>query len=190
MQRRPLLKALLASGALALGGQVARAEEPGITATSIKIGSTNGLSGPTSGYGVISRVDAAYFKMINDQGGIGGRKIDFIYYDDGYSPPSTVQQTRRLIEQDGVAFIFNTVGTATNTAIRRYLNQKKIPHLFLTTGADKWADPQRFPWSIGLLPSCRTEAQIYAKSILRGKPDGKVAVLYQNDDFGKTIWRA
>ncbi len=188
MRRRSLLTGVAAGGVLAgLPGiaRRARAEEPGVTATEIKIGSTNALSGPASAYGVISRTNAAYFNMVNDQGGIGGRKINFIFYDDGYAPPRTVEQTRRLVEQDGVAFMFNALGTATNNAVQRYLNQKKIPQLFLATGADRWGDYQHFPWTMGFQPSYRIEAQIYAKTILRDQPKGKVAVLYQNDDFGK-----
>ena len=156
-----------------------------MTATEIRIGSTNSLSGPLSSYSVISRCTAAMFKRQNDEGGIAGRKISFTVYDDGFQPPKTLEQARRLIEQDKVAFLFNTLGTATNSAIQRYVNARKVPHLFLATGADKWANPQEFPWTIGWQPSYRVEAQIYAKHILEQKPDAKVALLYQNDDFGK-----
>jgi branched-chain amino acid transport system substrate-binding protein len=134
---------------------------------------------------VSAKLEAAFFKMINDQGGVAGRKINFISLDDGYSPPKTVEQVRRLVEEDQVAFLFNTVGTATNSAIQRYVNEKKVPNLFITSGADKWDDYQQFPWTMGFQPSYRTEAQIYAKYILREKPNRKIAILYQNDDFGK-----
>jgi branched-chain amino acid transport system substrate-binding protein len=158
---------------------------PGVTATEIKIGNTNPYSGPNSAYSVIAKLETAFFKMINDQDGVGGRKINFISLDDGYSPPKTVEQVRRLIEEDQVALLFNTLGTACNTAIQKYLNQKQVPHLFLSTGADKWGDYQHFPWTMGYNPSYRTEAQIYAKYILANKPDAKIGILYQNDDFGK-----
>ena len=161
------------------------AETPGVTATEIKIGHTIAYSGPASSYGVIGKHHAAYFNMINEQGGIAGRKINFISLDDGYSPPKTVEQVRRLVEQDQVAFLFQTLGTASNTAIQRYVNQKKVPHLFISTGADKWGDYRNFPWTMGFQPSYRTEAQIYTKYILEQKPDAKIAILYQNDDFGK-----
>ncbi len=164
----------------------ARAEDtPGVTATEIKIGNTNPHSGPASAYGVIATADAAYFRMVNDQGGIGGRKINFISYDDGYSPPRTVQQTRRLVEQDGVAFIFNGLGTPCQTAVHAYMNSHKVPQLFVATGADKWGDYAHYPWTMGWQPSYRTEAAIYGKYLLQEKPDAKVAILYQNDDFGK-----
>jgi branched-chain amino acid transport system substrate-binding protein len=158
---------------------------PGVTATELRIGNTDAYSGPASAYGVIAKTEAAFFKMVNDQGGVGGRKINFISYDDGYNPPKTVEQVRRLIEEDQVAFLFQTLGTPTNTAIQRYVNQKKVPHLFISTGADKWGDYQHFPWTMGYQPSYRTEAQIYTKYMLTQKPDAKMAILYQNDDFGK-----
>jgi branched-chain amino acid transport system substrate-binding protein len=158
---------------------------PGVSATEIRIGSTNALSGPLSAYSVISRCTAAMFKRVNDEGGINGRKITFIVYDDGFQPPKTLEQARRLIEQDKVAFLFNTLGTPTNSAVQRYVNQRKIPHLFLATGADKWANPREYPWTIGWQPSYRGETQIYGKYILEQKPDARIALLYQNDDFGK-----
>ena len=177
------------SGGIALALASSRAgsaaETPGVTDTEIKIGNTHPYSGPASAYGVGGRMDAAFFKMVNDQGGVAGRKINFISYDDGYSPPRTVEQTRRLVEQDGVALIFSPLGTPTNSAIFRYLNEKKVPHLFVASGADKWGDSKTHPWTIGFGPSYRTEAQIYAKYILRTKPNAKIAVFYQNDDFGK-----
>jgi branched-chain amino acid transport system substrate-binding protein len=163
----------------------AMADSPGVTATEIKIGNTMPYSGPVSSYSPIGKLETAYFKMINEQGGIAGHKIDFISLDDGYSPPKTVEQTRRLVEEDQVDFLFNTLGTPTNSAIVRYVNQKKVPHLFVATGAAKWGGEKQYPWTTGFQPDYRTEAQIYAKYILQQKPDAKVAVLYQNDDFGK-----
>jgi branched-chain amino acid transport system substrate-binding protein len=163
----------------------AMADSPGVTATELKIGNTMPYSGPVSSYSPIGKLETAYFKMINEQGGIAGHKIDFISLDDGYSPPKTVEQTRRLVEEDQVAFLFNTLGTPTNSAIVRYVNQKKVPHLFVATGAAKWGDEKLYPWTTGFQPDYRTEAEIYAKYILQQKPDAKVAVLYQNDDFGK-----
>ena len=183
LNRRQMLAATTATLA---APRIARAQEtPGVTASEIRIGSTNALSGPVSAYSVISRCTAAMFKRVNDEGGINGRKINFIVYDDGYQPPKTLEQVRRLIEQDRAAFLFNTLGTPTNNAIHRYVNQRKIPHLFLATGADKWANPQEYPWTIGWQPSYRVETQIYAKFMLEQKPDAKIALLYQNDDFGK-----
>ena len=151
----------------------------------IKIGQTMPYSGPASAYGTIVKLHQAFFKKVNDEGGINGAKINFISLDDGYSPPKTVEQVRRLVEQDQVALLFNTLGTPTNSAIQRYVNQKKVPHLFISTGADKWGDYEHFPWTMGFQPSYRTEAQIYTKYILKEKPNAKIAILYQNDDFGK-----
>jgi branched-chain amino acid transport system substrate-binding protein len=171
-----------------IGATVPRAaadDLPGVTATELKIGNTNAYSGPASAYGIIAKAETAFFKMVNEQGGVAGRKINFISYDDGYSPPKTVEQVRRLVEEDKVAFLFNTLGTPTNTAIHRYVNQKKVPQLFISTGADKWGDYQHFPWTMGFQPSYRTEAQIYTKYLLNQNPHAKLAVLYQNDDFGK-----
>jgi branched-chain amino acid transport system substrate-binding protein len=160
-------------------------ETPGVTATELKIGHTIAYSGPASSYGVIGRFETAFFDMVNEQGGVAGRKINFISLDDGYSPPKTVEQVRRLVEVDQVALLFNTLGTPTNSAIHRYVNQKKVPHLFISTGADKWGDYKNFPWTMGYQPSYRTEAQIYTKYILQQRPDAKIAILFQNDDFGK-----
>jgi len=160
-------------------------ETPGVTATEIKIGNTMPYSGPLSSYAVIGRTEAAFFKMVNDQGGIAGRKIDFISLDDGYSPPRTVERMRSLVEQEGVAFIFNSLGTPTNTAVQKYLDDRKVPQLFIATGADKWGNYKQFPWTMGWIPSYRVEARIYAKYILKHKPDAKIGFLYQNDDFGK-----
>ena len=151
----------------------------------IKIGQTMPYSGPLAAYGTIGKTETAFFKMINEKGGINGHKINLISYDDAYTPPKTVEQTRKLVEGDGVAFLFGSVGTAANTAVQPYLNEKKIPQLFIATGADKWADPAKNPWTIGWQPSYRTEATIYARYILKEKPDAKVCVLFQNDDFGK-----
>ena len=151
----------------------------------IKIGNTSPYSGPGSTYGALGKLETAFFGMINEQGGIAGHKINYISLDDSYSPPKTLEQTRRLVEEENVAFTFATLGTPTNSAIVRYMNQKKVPHLFLATGADKWGDVKSFPWTIGWQPSYRTEAQIYATYILAEKPNARIALLYQNDDFGK-----
>jgi len=182
IQRRAILAA---SAALLAAPRLGHAVTVGVTATELKIGNFMPYSGPASAYGVIGRGDAAFFKMINEQGGVGGRQINFISYDDGYSPPRSVEQTRRLVEQDRVAFLFHTLGTPTNSAVVRYVNQRRVPHLFLATGADKWGNYQDTPWTIGWQPSYRTEAQIYAKYMLEQKPNAKIALLHQNDDFGK-----
>jgi len=186
MKRRTILTA--AAGALATPMLMRKAWADtvvGVTKTEIKIGHTIPYSGPASAYGVIGKSHTAFWKMINDQGGIKGRKINFISLDDGYSPPRTVEQVRRLVEQDQVACLFNTLGTPNNSAIQKYVNSKKVPTLFVATGADKWGDYKHFPWLIGWQPSYQIEAQIYAKYIMKNKPDAKVAILYQNDDFGK-----
>jgi branched-chain amino acid transport system substrate-binding protein len=184
--RRTFLQSSAAAAAFAAGASSARADDtPGITDTEIKIGQTMPYSGPASAYGVIGRTEAAYFKMINEQGGINGRKINFISLDDAYSPPKTVEQVRRLVEDEKVAFLFQTLGTAPNLAIRQYLNDNKTPQLFVSTGAAVFADPQHFPWTIGFNPNYQTEARIYGKHILATKPDAKIGVLYQNDGFGK-----
>lgn len=158
---------------------------PGVTADTIKIGQTMPYSGPASAYGVIGKTHQAYVKMLNSKGGVNGRKIELISLDDSYAPPKTVEQIRKLVEQDNVAFIFNSLGTPSNTAIQKYLNEKKVPQLFVATGADKWADPQNFPWTMGWQPSYRTEAHIYSRYLEKEKPNAKLCVLYQNDDFGK-----
>lgn len=185
--RRFLLQSAAAAAAYSAPGfRTARAENaPGVTDTEIKIGQTIPYSGPASAYGVIGRTEMAYFKMINEQGGVNGRKINFISVDDGYSPPRTVEQVRRLVEEEHVAFLFQTLGTACNLAVREYLNDNKIPQLFLLTGASVFADPLHFPWTMGFIPNYQTEARIFAKHILATKPDAKIAVLYQNDGFGK-----
>jgi len=159
--------------------------DTGATDTEIKIGNIMPYSGPASAYGVIGKTEAAYFKKINDAGGINGRKINFISYDDGYSPPKTVEQARKLVESDEVLFVFNSLGTPPNSAIHKYMNSKKVPQLFVATGATKWNDPKDFPWTMGWQPNYQSETQIYAKYILKEKPDAKIAVLYQNDDYGK-----
>ncbi|WP_426437669.1 ABC transporter substrate-binding protein [Bradyrhizobium genosp. P] len=159
--------------------------DTGATDTEIKVGNIMPYSGPASAYGVIGKTEEAYFKMINDQGGINGRKVSFVSYDDAYSPPKAVEQVRKLVESDEVLLVFNPLGTPSNTAIQKYLNAKKIPQLFVATGATKWNDPKTFPWTMGWQPSYQSEAQIYAKWLMKEKPDAKVAILYQNDDFGK-----
>jgi branched-chain amino acid transport system substrate-binding protein len=179
---------ILLAAVLVLGGKLTWAAGqygPGASDTEIKIGNTMPYSGPASAYGIIGKTEAAYFAMINQQGGINGRKINFISRDDGYSPPKTVEQVRQLVEQDEVLFLFSTLGTPTNTAIHSYLNDNKVPQLFVATGADQWNDPTHFPWTMGLIPSYGTEAHIYARYILKNLPGAKIAVLYQNDDFGK-----
>src|ERR1700728_595968 len=159
--------------------------DTGATDTEIKIGNVEAYSGPASAYGVIGKTEDAYFKMINDAGGINGRKINFISYDDGYSPPKTVEQVRKLIESDEVLLVFNALGTPTQTAVQKYQNTKKVRQLVVATGASKWNDPKDFPWTMGFQPSYRVEARIFAKYILKNKPGAKIAVFYQNDDFGK-----
>jgi branched-chain amino acid transport system substrate-binding protein len=159
--------------------------DTGATDTEIKIGNIMPYSGPASAYGVIGKTEQAYFNKINAEGGINGRKIDFISYDDAYSPPKAVEQARKLVESDEVLLIFNSLGTPSNTAIQKYLNAKKVPQLFVATGATKWNDPKDFPWTMGWQPSYQSEARIYAKYLIEQMPNAKIAVLYQNDDFGK-----
>jgi branched-chain amino acid transport system substrate-binding protein len=159
--------------------------DTGATDAEIKIGNIMPYSGPASAYGVIGKTEAAYFKKINAEGGINGRKINFISYDDSYSPPKAVEQARKLVESDEVLLLFNPLGTPSNSAIQKYLNAKKIPQLFVATGATKWNDPKNFPWTMGWQPSYQSEARIYAKYLMKEKPDAKIAVMYQNDDFGK-----
>ncbi len=186
--RSRLVSAVAATAFVALTNQGAMAQktyDTGASDTEIKIGNVEAYSGPASAYGVIGKTEEAYFKMVNDAGGVNGRKINFISYDDGYSPPKTVEQVRKLIESDEVFLIFNALGTPTQSAVQKYQNTKKVPQLFLATGASKWNDPKDFPWTMGFQPSYRVEARIFAKYILKNKPDAKVAVFYQNDDFGK-----
>jgi len=159
--------------------------DSGASDTEIKIGNIMPYSGPASAYAAIGKTEEAYFNKINAEGGINGRKIKFISYDDGYSPPKTVEQARKLVESDNVLLIFGSLGTSTNGAIRKYMNEKKVPQLFVASGASKWNDPKQYPWTMGWQPSYASEAKIYAKYIMKEKPDGKIGVLYQNDDFGK-----
>jgi len=173
---------------LAAGGSSALAQkkyDPGVTDTEIKIGNIMPYSGPASAYGVIGRTETAYFRKINAEGGINGRKINFISYDDAYSPPKAVEQARKLVESDEVLLIFDPLGTPSNTAIQKYMNAKKVPQLFVSTGATKWNDPQNFPWTMGWAPNYQSEARIYARYILRERPNARIGVLYQNDDYGK-----
>jgi len=159
--------------------------DPGASDTEIKIGNTNPYSGPASAYGTIGKTIGAYFKMVNEQGGVNGRKVNFISYDDGYSPPKTVEMARKLVEQDQVLFVFQTLGTPCNTAIHKYMNMSKVPQLHVATGATKWNDPKNFPWTMGWQPNYQTEGRIYAQHILRTKPNAKIGILFQNDDYGK-----
>ncbi|MDB5501586.1 MAG: branched-chain amino acid transporter substrate-binding protein [Tardiphaga sp.] len=184
---RAIAVSMAAALSIALGGSALAQKkyDTGATDTEIKIGNIMPYSGPASSYGVIGKTETAYFNMINDQGGINGRKINFISYDDGYSPPKAVEQVRKLVESDEVLFVFNSLGTPSNTAFQKYLNGKKIPQLFVATGASKWNDPKNFPWTMGWQPSYQVEAKIYAKYLMKEKPDARIAVLYQNDDFGK-----
>jgi ABC-type branched-subunit amino acid transport system substrate-binding protein len=174
------LLAASSSGALAQ-----KKYDTGASDTEIKIGNIMPYSGPASAYGVIGKTEQAYFNKINAAGGINGRKITFISYDDGYSPPKAVEQARKLVESDEVLFVFNSLGTPSNSAIHKYMNSKKVPQLFVATGATKWNDAKDFPWTMGWQPNYQSESQIYAKYLLKNKPDAKIAVLYQNDDYGK-----
>jgi branched-chain amino acid transport system substrate-binding protein len=172
---------------VAIGAQAQSKYDTGATDTEIKIGQTIAYSGPASAYGTIGKTEQAFFKMINEQGGINGRKINLISLDDAYSPPKTVEQVRKLVEQDEVLFLWQTLGTASNSAVHKYVNQKKIPHVFVASGATKWGDPKNFPWTMGGQPAYQTDAQILARYVLKTKPDAKIAVLYQNDDLGKDL---
>jgi branched-chain amino acid transport system substrate-binding protein len=174
------LLAATSSGALAQ-----KKYDTGANDTEIKIGNIMPYSGPASAYGVIGKTEEAYFRKINAEGGINGRKINFISYDDAYSPPKTVEQARKLVESDEVLLVFNPLGTPPNTAIQKYLNTKKVPQLFVATGATKWNDPKEFPWTMGWQPNYQSEGRVYAQHVLKEKPDGKIAILYQNDDYGK-----
>ncbi|MBS0241009.1 MAG: ABC transporter substrate-binding protein [Proteobacteria bacterium] len=162
--------------------------DDGASDTEIKIGNTMPYSGNASAYGVIGKTSEAVFKMINDKGGINGRKINFISYDDGYSPPKTVEMVRKLVEEDKVLLVFNPLGTPSNTAIHKYMNQKKVPQLLVSTGASKWGDPEHFPWTMGYQPDYATEGSIYAKHILATVKDPKIGILMQNDDYGKDYY--
>ena len=177
--------AVIAFAAMSGSALAQKKYDTGATDTEIKVGNIMPYSGPASAYGVIGKTEAAYFKMINDAGGINGRKINFVTYDDGYSPPKAVEQARKLVESDEVLLVFNPLGTPSNSAIQKYLNSKKVPQLFVATGATKWNDPKDFPWTMGWQPSYQSEARIYAKFLLKEKPTGKIAIMFQNDDFGK-----
>ncbi|MCK1540516.1 ABC transporter substrate-binding protein [Bradyrhizobium sp. 160] len=179
------LGALVLAATLSTTASAQKKYDTGASDTEIKIGNIMPYSGPASAYGVIGKTEEAFFRKINAEGGINGRKINFITYDDGYSPPKTVEQARKLVESDEVLLIFNSLGTPPNSAIQKYMNQKKVPQLFVATGATKWNDPQNFPWTMGWQPNYQSETIIYAKYILKNKPDAKIAVLYQNDDYGK-----
>jgi branched-chain amino acid transport system substrate-binding protein len=178
------LAALLAASVMT-AASAQKKYDPGATDTEIKVGNIMPYSGPASAYATIGKTEEAYFKKINSEGGINGRKITFISYDDAYSPPKTVEQARKLVESDEVLLIFNSLGTANNTAIQKYMNTKKVPQLFVSTGAAKWNDPKNFPWTMGWQPNYQTEARIYAAYILKNHPGKTIGVLYQNDDFGK-----
>jgi branched-chain amino acid transport system substrate-binding protein len=177
--------ALAVLAATSSGALAQKKYDTGATDTEIKIGNIMPYSGPASAYGVIGKTEEAYFRKVNAEGGINGRKINFISYDDGYSPPKTVEQARKLVESDEVLIVFNPLGTPPNTAIQKYMNSKKVPQLFVATGATKWNDPKDFPWTMGWQPNYQSESRIYAKYILKEKPDAKIAILYQNDDYGK-----
>jgi branched-chain amino acid transport system substrate-binding protein len=178
--------ALLGGAALAVSPAAAQKKyDTGASDTEIKIGNTNPYSGPASAYGVIGKTITAYFNKVNAEGGVNGRKINFISYDDGYSPPKTVEQARKLVESDEVLLLFQTLGTPSNTAIQKYMNAKKVPQLFVATGATKWNDPKNYPWTIGWQPNYQSEGHIYAQYLLKNQPNGKIGILYQNDDYGK-----
>ncbi|QQO19618.1 ABC transporter substrate-binding protein [Bradyrhizobium diazoefficiens] len=180
-----LAAALALTAALSTAASAQKKYDTGASDTEIKIGNIMPYSGPASAYGVIGKTEEAFFRKVNAEGGINGRKINFISYDDAYSPPKTVEQARKLVESDEVLLIFNSLGTPPNSAIQKYMNSKKVPQLFVATGATKWNDPKEFPWTMGWQPNYQSEAQIYAKYMLKNHPDAKIAVLYQNDDYGK-----
>src|ERR1700759_5208576 len=191
MHKKPRIAAL-ATAVIALaatsGSALAQKKyDTGGTDTEIKVGNMMPYSGPASAIGVPEKIEEAYFKMITEQGGINGRKINFITYDDGYSPPKAVEQARKLVESDEVLFLFGPLGTPSNSAIQKYANSKKVPQLFVATGATKFGDPKDFPWTMGWQPPYQSEGRIYAKYLLKEKPDAKIAVMYQNDDFGKDL---
>ena len=187
MNRRVLVSVAAGMVAVASPALAQKKYDPGASDTEIRVGNIMPYSGPASAYGTIGKAQAAYFRMINEQGGINGRKINFISYDDAYSPPKTVEQARKLVESDEVLLIFSSLGTATNSAIQKYMNAKKVPQLFVATGATKWGDPKNFPWTMGYQPNYQSEGRIYAKYILQHHAAGKVAVLFQNDDYGKDV---
>jgi len=185
---RASITAAVICGSLAIAVSSATAQkryDPGASDTEIKIGNIMPYSGPASSGAVIGKTEAAYFDKINAEGGINGRRIHFITYDDAYSPPKTVEQARKLVESDGVLLIFSSLGTPTNTAIQKYLNNKKVPQLFVATGATKWNDPKHFPWTMGLQANYQSEGHIFAQYLLKEHPNGKIGILFQNDDAGK-----
>lgn len=185
MNRRLALAVLTLAGLSLPAAAMAGTYDDGATDTSIKIGNTNPYSGPASAYGQIGKSIAAYFDTVNASGGINGRKIDFVSLDDGYSPPKTKEQFRKLVESDKVLFVFQSLGTPTNSAVHAYMNREKVPQLFVATGATKWGDPTNFPWTMGWQPNYQTEGRIYANYIKQNLPNAKIAILYQNDDYGK-----
>ena len=187
VSRKHFLAASLVLGlsTLAAPAHAQKKYDPGASDTEIRIGQTMPYSGPASAFGTIGKVQAAYFKMLNEQGGINKRRINFISLDDGYSPPKTVEMVRRLVEQDEVLFLLGTLGTPSNTAIHKYMNTRKVPQLFVVTGASKWNDPKNFPWTMAYTPNYHSEGKLFALDILRNRPNAKIAVLYQNDDYGK-----
>src|SRR5207237_8646567 len=185
MKRTLLPVAAVLAAALAFPALAQKKYDPGASDTEIKIGNTNPYSGPASAYGAIGKAINAYFRMVNERGGINKRKVSFISYDDGYSPPKTVEMVRKLVEQDEVLLLFQSLGTPSNTAIQKYMNAKKVPQLFVATGATKWNDAKNFPWTMGWQPNYQTEARIYERHILQTKPNAKIAVLFQNEDYGK-----
>ena len=182
-----VLLASIAAGLVAVAGPALAQKkyDVGATDTEIKIGNTNPYSGPASAYGLIGKTIDAYFKKVNAEGGINGRKVNFITYDDGYSPPKAVEQVRKLVESDEVLLVFQPLGTPSNTAIQKYMNSKKVPQLFVATGATKWGDPKGNPWTMGWQPTYQAEGQIYAKYIMKNHPNAKIGILFQNDDYGK-----
>ena len=188
MKRMLVPAAFVVAAALAASPALAQKKyDTGASDKEIKIGNINPYSGPASAYGAIGKAIGAYFKKINDEGGVNGRKINFVSYDDGYSPPKAVEMARKLVEQDEVLFIFQSLGTPSNSAIHKYMNAKKVPQLFVATGASKWNDPKNFPWTMGWQPNYQTEGTIYAQHILKNSPNAKIGILYQNDDYGKDV---
>src|SRR5688500_2544870 len=184
MKASAVLAAML-TASFALPTLAQKKYDPGASDTEIKIGNTNPYSGPASAYGTIGKTIAAYFTMVNEQGGINGRKIRFVTYDDGYSPPKTVEMARKLVEQDQVLFLFQTLGTPSNTAIHKYMNMRKVPQMHVATGATKWNDPKNFQWTMGWQPNYQDEAKAYVRYLAKEKPNAKIGILYQNDDYGK-----
>jgi branched-chain amino acid transport system substrate-binding protein len=185
MKHRLIPVAALLAAALSLPAAAQKKYDPGASDAEIKVGNTNPYSGPASAYGTIGKTVAAYFRMVNDNGGINKRKVNFVSYDDSYSPPKTVEMARKLVEQDQVLFVFQTLGTPSNTAIHKYMNMKKVPQLHVATGATKWNDPKNHQWTMGWQPNYQDEGKIYARHILATNPKARIAVLYQNDDYGK-----